>query len=161
MNIVPLRRVVDVVSRFGIDQRHAGLAIEMAGEIGELFGEHFEDRRVDLNCANPAGAEEQTGKDVTTAADANDSDVSHRLHEVGCIDDIIFQVSATSCGRECRVPQDAKRCCTDTPHMSPSAPSPSTRRRRLPPAGACRNRTCSGGSSQNRWHGSGRLASAP
>ena len=88
--------MVDVASRFGIDQGYAGLAIEMAGEIGEFFGEHFEDRRVDLNSANPAGAEEQTGKDVTTAAHANDSDVGRRLHEVGCIDDIIFQVGELS-----------------------------------------------------------------
>src|SRR5207302_11122024 len=94
--IVPLPRVVDIASRFCIDQGYAGLAIKIAGEIGEFFGEHFEDRRVDLNSANPAGAEKQTRQDVTTSAHANDSDVGRRLHEVGCIDDIIFQVGELS-----------------------------------------------------------------
>ena len=84
--------MVDVAAGFGIDQRHAGLAIEMAGEIGELVGEDFEDRGVDLNSAYVLGAEKERGKNVTTAAHANDGDVVWRLHQVGGIDDVVLQV---------------------------------------------------------------------
>ena len=49
--VVSVGRMIDVAAGFGIDQRHAGLTIEMAGEIGELVGEHFEDRGVDLDSA--------------------------------------------------------------------------------------------------------------
>ena len=84
--------MVDVAAGFGIDQRHAGLAIEMAGEIGELVGEDFEDRGVDLNSADVLGAEKQSGKNVATAADANDGDVGRRLHQIGGIDDVVLQV---------------------------------------------------------------------
>ena len=59
--------MVDIAAGFGIDQRYAGRAIEMAGEIGELVGEDFEDRGVDLNPVDALGAEKQPGKDVTAA----------------------------------------------------------------------------------------------
>jgi hypothetical protein len=49
--------MVDVAAGLGIDQRHAGLAIEMAREIGELVSEDLEDRGVDLNSAYVLGAE--------------------------------------------------------------------------------------------------------
>src|SRR6185312_16856186 len=84
--------MVDVATGFGIDQRHAGLAIEMAGEIGELVGEDFEDRGVDLNPAYMFGAEKQSGKNVTTTADADHGDIGGRLHQVGGVDDVVLQV---------------------------------------------------------------------
>src|SRR5258708_14870436 len=84
--------MVDVAAGFGIDQRHAGLAIEMAGEIGELVSEDFEDRGVDLNPADAPGAEKQPGKNVTAAAHADDRDVRRRLHQVGRIDDVVLQI---------------------------------------------------------------------
>src|SRR5580692_2090910 len=84
--------MVDVAAGFGIDQRHAGLAIEMTGEIGELVGEDFEDRRVDLDPAYMFGAEKQPGKNVATTADADDRDVGGRLHQIGGIDDVVLQV---------------------------------------------------------------------
>src|SRR5450759_1026077 len=84
--------MVDVAAGFGIDQRNAGLAIEMAREIGELVSEDFEDRGVDLNSAYLLGAEKEAGKNVTTAAHANDSDVGRRLHQVGGIDDVVLQI---------------------------------------------------------------------
>src|SRR5882724_10686179 len=64
----------------------------MAGEIGELVGEDFEDRGVDLNCAYVLGAENEPGKNVTTAAHANNRDVGRGLHQVGGIDDVVLQV---------------------------------------------------------------------
>ena len=84
--------MVDVAAGLGIDQRHAGLAIEMAGEIGELVGENLEDRRIDLNSADVPGAEKQPGKHVAAAAHADDGDVGRRLHQVGGIDDVVLQV---------------------------------------------------------------------
>src|SRR5437762_2714076 len=65
----------------------------MAGEIGEFFGEHLKDRRIDLNAAYLLGAENQARKDVAAATDANDRDVGGGLYEVGGIDDVIFQVA--------------------------------------------------------------------
>src|SRR5438105_6829279 len=65
----------------------------MAGEIGEFFGEHLKDRRIDLNATYLLGAENQTGQDVAAAANANDGDVGGRLYEVGGVDDIIFQIA--------------------------------------------------------------------
>src|ERR1035438_10406239 len=64
----------------------------MAGEIGELVGENFEDRGIDLNSADVLGAEKQPGKNVTTAAHSDDRDVGRRLHQVGGIDDVVLQV---------------------------------------------------------------------
>src|ERR1700678_376741 len=84
--------MVDVAAGFGIDQRHAGLAIEMTGEIGELVGEDFEDRGVDLDPAYMFGAENQPGKNVATTADADNRDVGGRLHQIGGIDDVVLQV---------------------------------------------------------------------
>src|SRR5665647_1620091 len=84
--------MVDVAAGFGIDQRHAGRAIEMAGEIGELVGENFEDRGIDLDSADVPGAEKQPGKHVAAAADADDGDVGRRLYQVGGIDDVVLQV---------------------------------------------------------------------
>ena len=84
--------MVDVAARFGIDQRHAGLTIEMAGEIGELVGQHFEDRGIDLDAADALGAEQQRGKDVPAAADADDGDVGRRLHQIGGVDDVVLQI---------------------------------------------------------------------
>src|ERR1700716_1380539 len=84
--------MIDVTARFGIDQRHAGLAIEMAREVGELVSEDFEDRRVDLNSAYVLGTEKQPGKNVTTAPHAYDRDVGRRLHQIGGIDDVVLQV---------------------------------------------------------------------
>ena len=84
--------MVDVAAGFGIDQRHAGLAVEMAGEIGEFVGEDLEDRRVDLNAVDVLGAEKQAGEDVATATDADDGDVGRRLHQIGGIDDVVLQV---------------------------------------------------------------------
>src|ERR1700720_3421598 len=65
----------------------------MAGEICELVGEDFEDRRVDLNSAYVLGAENEPGKNVTTAAHANDRDVGSRLHQIGGIDHVVLQIS--------------------------------------------------------------------
>ena len=84
--------MVDVAAGLGIDHGHAGLAVEMAGEIGELVGEDFEDRGIDLDSADALGAEIERRKNVTTAAHANDSDVGRRLHQVGSIDDVVLQV---------------------------------------------------------------------
>src|SRR5882762_7476612 len=84
--------MIDVAAGFGIDQRNAGLAIEMAGEIGEFVGQDFEDRGVDLNAVDAPGAEIQPGKNIPTAAYANDGDVSWRLHQVGGIDHVVLQV---------------------------------------------------------------------
>src|SRR5712691_12448688 len=84
--------MIDVAAGFGIDQRYAGLAIEMAREIGELVSEDFEDRGVDLNSVYVLGAEKEPGKNVTTTAHANDSDVGRRLHQVGSIDDVVLQI---------------------------------------------------------------------
>src|SRR5216683_7611328 len=64
----------------------------MAGEIGELVIEGFEDRGVDLESAYVIGAEKEPGKNVTTAAHPNDSDVGWRLDQVGGIDDVILEV---------------------------------------------------------------------
>ena len=90
--VVSIGRMVDVAAGFGIDQRHAGRTIEMAGEIGELVGENFEDRGIDLNSADVPGAEKQPGKNVTAAADSDDRDVGRRLHQIGGIDDVVLQV---------------------------------------------------------------------
>src|ERR1022692_3538159 len=84
--------MVDVAAGFGIEQRHAGLAIEMTGEIGELVGEDFEKRGVDLDPAYAFGAEKQSGKNVATATDAHNSDVGGRLHQVGGVNDVVLQV---------------------------------------------------------------------
>src|ERR1700704_5392006 len=84
--------MVDVAAGFGIHQRHAGLAIEMAREIGELVSEDFEDRGVDLNSANVLGTEKKAGKNVTTAAHANDGDIGRWLHQGGGVDDVVLQV---------------------------------------------------------------------
>src|SRR5882724_7213426 len=84
--------MVDVASGFGIDQRHAGLAIKMTREIGELIREDFEDCRVDLNSADSLGAEIEARKNVTTAAHAHDSDVRRRLHQVCGIDHVVLEV---------------------------------------------------------------------
>src|SRR5260370_1004137 len=84
--------MVDIAAGFGIDQRHAGLAVEMTGVIGEPVGEGFEDRGIDLDPVDVLGAEKQRGKDVATTADAYDSDVSRRLHQIGGIDDVVLEV---------------------------------------------------------------------
>ena len=84
--------MIDVAAGLGIDQRHAGLTIEMAGEVGELVGEDFEDRGVDLDPADVLGAEKQPGKNVAAAADADDCDVGRRLHQIGGVDDVVLQV---------------------------------------------------------------------
>ncbi len=86
--------MVDIAPGFGIDQRHAGLAVEMAGEIGEIVGEDFEDRRVDLDSANVFGAEQEPRQNVPTAAQPDDSDVGKRLHQIGSIVDAVLQVVA-------------------------------------------------------------------
>jgi len=67
--------MVDVAAGFGIDQRHAGLAIEMAGEIAELVREDLEDRGIELDAADALGAEIQRGKNVAAAAHADHGDV--------------------------------------------------------------------------------------
>ena len=85
--------MVDVAASLGIDQGHAGLTIEMAGEVGELVGEDFEDRGVDLDRADALGAEKQPGKNVAAAAHADNRDVGHRLHQIGGVDDVVLQVS--------------------------------------------------------------------
>src|SRR4051812_49490740 len=64
----------------------------MSGEIGELVGENFEDRGVDLDSADVLGAEVEAGENVTSAAHTHDGDVGERLHQVGGIDDVIPQV---------------------------------------------------------------------
>src|SRR5260370_12893271 len=84
--------MVDIAAGFGIDQRHAGLAVEMAGVIGEVIGGGFEDRGSDLDPAYVLGAEKQPGKNVATTADAYDSDVGRLLHQIGGIDDVVLQV---------------------------------------------------------------------
>ena len=84
--------MVDVAAGFGIDQRHAGLAIEMAGEIGEFVGQDLEDRRIDLDAVDMLGAEQQRGKNVAAAADADDGDVGRRLHQIGGVDDVVLQI---------------------------------------------------------------------
>src|SRR3569832_158075 len=84
--------MVDVAACFGIDQRNAGLAIEVAGEIGKLVSKHLEDRGIDLNSVDVLGAEIKPRKNVAPSADANDSDVDRRLHRVGSVDDVIPQV---------------------------------------------------------------------
>src|SRR3978361_913456 len=84
--------MVDVAAGFGIDQRHAGLPIEMTGEVGELVGEDFEDRGVDLNPVNVLGAEKQSGKNIAATTDANHRDVGGRLHQVGGVDDVVLQI---------------------------------------------------------------------
>src|ERR1700721_4035165 len=84
--------MVDVTAGFGINQRHTGLAIEMTGKIGELVGEDFEERGGDLHPAYVLCAEKEPGKNVTTTADAADSDVDRRLHQVGGVDNVVLQV---------------------------------------------------------------------
>src|SRR3981081_4478032 len=84
--------MVDVAAGFGIDQRHAGLTIEMAGIFGELVSEDLEDRGVDFNSADVLGAEKKAGKNVATAAHADDRDVGRRLHQVRGIDDVVLQI---------------------------------------------------------------------
>src|SRR3984893_5254401 len=64
----------------------------MTGEVREFVGEHLEDRGIDFDSADMAGSEIQRGKNVTTAADADDSDVARRLHQVGGVDDVVLQV---------------------------------------------------------------------
>src|SRR5271169_6999828 len=65
----------------------------MAGEVGELVGEDFEDRGVDLDPAYVLGAEKEPGKNVATATHADNRDVGHWLHQIGGIDDVVLQVS--------------------------------------------------------------------
>src|SRR4030081_972231 len=84
--------MIDVAAGFGIDQRDAGMAIEMAGEIGKLVGQDFEDRGIDLNSVDAPGAEVEPGKNVTATADADNGDVGRRLHQIGGVDDIVLQV---------------------------------------------------------------------
>ncbi len=69
-----------------------GCAIEMAGEIGKLVGQHFEDRRIDLDAVDMLGAEQQRGKNVPAAAHADDGDVGRRLHQIGAVDDVVLQI---------------------------------------------------------------------
>ena len=64
----------------------------MTGEIGELVGQDFEDRRIDLDAADLLGAEKHRGKDVAAAAHADHRDVGRRLHQIGGIDDVVLQV---------------------------------------------------------------------
>src|SRR5580693_8314250 len=64
----------------------------MTGEIRKFVREDLEDRGIDFNSADALGSEIQRGKNVTTAADADDSDVARRLHQVGGIDDVVLQV---------------------------------------------------------------------
>ena len=85
--------MVDVAAGLGIDQGYAGLLVEMAGEIGELVGEHFEDRRIDLDAADLLGAEQQRGQNVPAAADADDGNVGRRLHQIGAVDDVVLQIA--------------------------------------------------------------------
>src|SRR5690348_9813064 len=84
--------MVDVAAGFGIDHGYAGAAIEMAGEVGELVGQDLEDRRIDLDAANPPGAEKQAGENVTAATDADDGDVGRRLHQIGAVDHVVPEV---------------------------------------------------------------------
>src|SRR5438552_16049965 len=84
--------MVDVAASFGIDQRHARLAIEMPGEIGVLVSEDLEDRGVDLNSTDVSGAEIEPGENVTTASYTHDGHVGERLHQVGGIDDVVLHV---------------------------------------------------------------------
>ena len=84
--------MVDVAAGFGVDQGHAGRAIEMAREIGEFVGEYVEDRRVDLDAVDPFGAEQQRGKNIAAAADADHGDIGRRLHQIGGVDDVVLQV---------------------------------------------------------------------
>src|SRR5580693_10683340 len=64
----------------------------MTGEIRKFVREDLEDRGIDFNSADALGSEIQRGKNVATAADADDSDVARRLHQVGGIDDVVLQV---------------------------------------------------------------------
>jgi len=84
--------MVDVAAGFGIDQRDAGVAIEMAREIGKLVGEDLEDRGIDLNSVDAPGAEVEPGKNVAAAADADNGHIGRRLHQIGGVDDIVLQV---------------------------------------------------------------------
>src|SRR5437868_874209 len=84
--------MIDVAAGFGIDQRDAGVAIEMAGEIGKFVGQDFEDRGIDLNPVDALGAEIEPGKNVTAAADADNGDIGRRLYQIGGVDDVVLQV---------------------------------------------------------------------
>src|SRR4051812_43021624 len=84
--------MVDVAAGFGIDHGYAGMAIEMAGEVGEFVGEDLEDRRIDLNAADALGAEKQAGENVTAATNADDGNVGRRLHQIGAVDHVIPEV---------------------------------------------------------------------
>ena len=75
----------------------------MAGEIGELVGEHLEDRRIDLDAVDFLRAEKKPGENVTAAADADDGDVGGRLHQIGGIDDVVLQVGELAMSPSCRV----------------------------------------------------------
>ena len=83
--------MVDVAARLGIDQRHAWLPIQMAREIGKLVGKDFKDRGVDLYSDYVPCTEKDGRKNVATATHANDGDVDRCLHEIGGIDDVVFQ----------------------------------------------------------------------
>ena len=71
----------------------------MAGEIGELVGEHFEDRRLISMPLMRLGAEQQPGQNVAAAADADDGDVGRRLHQIGGVDDVVLEIARACRGR--------------------------------------------------------------
>jgi len=64
----------------------------MAGEVGELVGEDFEDRGVDFNSVYALGTEIKRRKNITTGPHADDGDFGRRLHQIGGIDDVVLQV---------------------------------------------------------------------
>jgi hypothetical protein len=64
----------------------------VSGKIGELFGKHLEDRRVDLDAPDSAGAEVQPRKNIAAASHAYNCNVGRRLNQIGGIDDVVLQV---------------------------------------------------------------------
>src|SRR3954451_18787566 len=104
--------MIDVAAGFGIDQRDARVAIEMAGEIGELVGEDFEDRGIDLNSVDAPGAEVEPGKNVAATTDADNGDVGRRLYQVGGVDDVVLQVGELA-DIAIVAGNDGRRICVD------------------------------------------------
>ena len=81
-----------VAARLVVDEAHARIAIEVAGEVAEPAVDELEDARVDLDAGNGALAEHQRREDVSSAAGTDDDDAGGRAEVMSDVGDVVLEV---------------------------------------------------------------------